>query len=564
VLIRQIFSVLILSSCCLAPVFAEGAYARRSADGKAAVASVNPLATQAGIDALEKGGNAVDAALAMAFMLGVVDSHNSGIGGGCFILAHLADGRIVALDGREMAPAKAHRDMYIHNGELQPNLSREGALAAGVPGSVAVYYELQRIAGKLDFSDVILPAAQVAENGFAIDKVMAARLQRTQASLEKFPSTAHIFVPEGKLLVEGEQLVQKDLALTYRKLAEQGPSYFYRGEFAQQVNDWMRENGGILSLEDLAAYKAFYRQPIKTQFMGYQVYGFPSPSSGGVHVAQILGMLELLGFAQQNEEQRYHSLIEVHKRAFADRAHWMGDTDFVDVPRNLISTEYLKSRVATISDRAVTHSVTFGLPENAERELFDRHTTHLTAADQEGNWVAITTTLNTSFGSKVVIPGTGVLLNNQMDDFVAQPGQPNAFGLVGSEANRIEPGKRPLSSMSPVIVLKDGQPVLTAGAAGGPTIISQVAQTLVNVLALEMPIKQAMLRARIHHQWKPDMVFIDGYAAQELQAALEARGHKLKDWPRFGGTQAISLENGRLQPQSEPRIIYENPQSQIE
>lgn len=528
------------------------------ADDAIALASVHPLATQAGRDAIAAGGNAIDAALAIAFTLGVVDSHNSGIGGGLFILVHTADGKLRAIDGREMAPKKAFRDMFIRDGKADSSLSRTGALAVGIPGSVAALHELQKTSGKLTFSDVILPAAKLAETGIPVGSVLANRLSRTQSSIALFPETAEIFLPNGRLPKVGEVLVQSDLAKTYRKLAQQGPSYFYRGEFSQAVDNWMKKNKGLVSADDFKNYTTVLRKPVMTEFNGYQIAGFPPPSSGGVHVSQILNILKNYDLKSLPESDRYHLYIEAMKLAFADRAYWLGDSDFVDVPKGLISDAYAKTLALRIdtakSNKVESHST----PENSDEDVFDKHTTHIATADAQGNWVAITTTLNTSFGSKVVIPGTGVLMNNQMDDFSAQPGVANAFGLVGAEANSIAPGKRPLSSMSPTIVLKDSAPVMTVGAAGGPTIITQVLQAIVNHLALDKPLKESLAAVRVHHQWLPDKVFIDDFASEQLQEGLQEKGHGLRLRKGFGATQAISRKRvGRewvFEAQSEPRI----------
>lgn len=537
------------------------AYARSTSDGEGAVASVNPIATQAGINAFAAGGNAIDAALAVAFTLGVVDSHNSGIGGGCFILVRTADGEVFAIDGREMAPAEAGRDMYLRGGEVQSELSKTGALAVGIPGSVAALHLLQEMGGKLNFSDVLLPAATIAEQGFAVDATFVSRLQSTQDKIARFPSSADIFLgANGKALSVGDVLKQRDLAESYRRLAKYGPGWFYRGEFAKNTARWMAANDGIITEADFANYETVMRQPVRSEFNGYTVYGFPPPSSGGVHIAQMLNILEHFDLSELNEAKRTHVMAEAMRLAFADRAYWLGDSDFVPVPKGLISPDYARTLARKIDLKRRAPTVSHGLPPNADSQLFDKHTTHIATADSEGNWVAITTTLNTSFGSKVVVPGTGVLLNNQMDDFAAQPGVPNAFGLVGAEANSIAAGKRPLSSMSPTIVEKDGKPVLTLGAAGGPTIITQVFQTLVRYLALNQPLNEAVAGYRVHQQWRPDVLFVEPSVPSEVQRLLKAKEHSLKTMGSFGGTQAIAQEDGHFQAVAEPRVIERNRQ----
>ena len=537
-------------------------YATVLANNAGAIATVQPLATTAAENAFAAGGNAIDAALAAAFTLGVVDSHNSGIGGGCFIVARLSDGRIIALDGREMAPAAAHRDMYVVNGEVQSGLSKTGALAAGIPGSVAALHQLQQMAGKLSFSDVLLPAADIAETGFAIDNTLALRLERTADRLALFEASKAIYLhADGTPLKRGEKLVQQDLANSYRELAKHGPNWFYQGAFAGAVARYMQKAGGIITKDDFANYHVIQREPVKASFKGFDVYGFGPPSSGGVHIAQMLNMLAGDDLAGMEDAERYHLLIEVMKLAFADRAHWLGDADFVNVPKGLIDSDYAKRLRETITEGKAAGDVTYGMPPNAAKEFFyralNKHTTHLTTADSEGNWVAITTTINTSFGSKVVVPGTGVLLNNQMDDFVAAPKVANAFGLVGDEANAIAPGKRPLSSMSPTLVVKNGEPVLTLGAAGGPTIITQVVQGLVNYLALHKPLEQAIDTPRVHHQWQPNKVFTE-IKDKVLLEALTAMGHQLQQAGDFGGTQAISFRDGQFEAVADPRVLRRN------
>ena len=541
-------------------VFAAEKYALVLDGEKGAVATVNPIATQAAVNAFAKGGNAIDAALAAAFTLGVVDSHNSGIGGGCFILVRWADGRVQAIDGREMAPAKAHRDMYLRDGKLDKSLSKTGALAAGVPGSVGAYYHLQRRGGKLTWADVILPAADIAERGFAIDATLANRLSRTQQSLQKFPASAAIFLNDkGQPWPVGHRLQQKDLAKTYRKLAIVGPAYFYGGEFAQAAQKWMRANGGLITVEDFANYQVKIREPLVSEYRGYTIYGFPPPSSGGVHVAQILNILEHFRLTDLNQADRYHVIGEAMKLAFADRAFWLGDADFVGVPTlGLISESYARRLAEKIQMDKTLTGVSHGNPVSME-ELLSKHTTHVATADAEGNWVAITTTLNTSFGSKVTVPGTGVLLNNQMDDFASQPGVPNAYGLVGAEANSIQPGKRPLSSMSPTIVTdSSGKPVMTVGAAGGPTIITQVLQTLVYALAFDKPLEEAVASLRVHHQWKPAELFVENVMPEAVRQALQKKGHQLRVSGPFGATQAISVQDGRFHAVTEPRLRERN------
>jgi gamma-glutamyltranspeptidase/glutathione hydrolase len=534
-------------------------YAQVSSDGRAAVATVNPYATQIAIDVIARGGNAIDAAIAAAFTLGVVDGHNSGIGGGCFVLVRLADGRILAIDGREMAPAAASRDMFVVDGKADPELSRTGALAVGIPGSVAAFDKLQKLGGKLTFREVIFPAADLAEKGFVISPALAERISATADNLKKFPASAAIYLDkDNKPRSAFSSLQQKDLAATYRAIAKQGPDYFYRGDFAKKTRRWMAANGGLVTHKDFANYQVKMRKPIVSEFAGYTLYGFPPPSSGGVHVAQILNILEQFDLDNLAPAERYHLIAEAMKFAFADRAHWLGDSDFTKVPLSIADKRYAQTIAKKISLEKTTPNITAGNPDVDIQHLMNKHTTHIAAADMEGNWVAITSTVNTSFGSKVVIPGTGVVLNNQMDDFSAQVGAANAFGLVGSDANAIAARKRPLSSMSPTLVFKNGEPAMALGAAGGPTIISQVVQTLLYSLNDSMPVEKAMAQARIHQQWNPNLLFVEAAMPAEIQQALQKKGHELKIWPSMGASQAIQLRDGKLVPVAEPRVILQN------
>ncbi|MEJ0091092.1 MAG: gamma-glutamyltransferase [Limisphaerales bacterium] len=504
------------------------------------VASVNPMATQAGLDVLKSGGNAIDAAVAVGLTLGVVDTYNSGIGGGCFMLIHLANGTNICLDGREMAPAAATRDMFIRDGKADAQLSQTGLLASGVPGEVAAFDFAVRRYGKKTLSDLILPAARIADKGFAVSTNYARLLDSVAADMKKFPASTAVFFTNGAPLKAGDILKQPDLAATYRGIAARGADWFYRGPFAQALGNWMQANGGILTSNDFANYRLELRKPVETSYRGYEVVSFPPPSSGGVHVIEMLNILENFDLKQMDEATRLHVIAEAMKLAFADRAHWLGDPDYVNVPRGLISKPYAAGLAKKISLDHATVVPAHGLPPGWQTDLFKKHTTHFSVADDQGNWVACTATINTSFGSKVVIPGTGVTMNNQMDDFSAQPGAPNYFGLIGREANAIAPGKRPLSSMTPTIVLKDGQPIISLGAAGGPKIISAVLQELVDMLDLGMTPQQAVAAPRIHQQWSPDKLYVESKLPAALKQALAQRGHKIEELPAVAVSQIVA------------------------
>jgi gamma-glutamyltranspeptidase/glutathione hydrolase len=531
----------------------------RAADAsfpKLAVATVHPLATQAGMQAFAKGGNAIDAAIAAGLTLGVVDGHNSGIGGGCFLVIHAADGTVTCIDGREMAPAKAHRDMYVINGRLDNEASKTGSLASGVPGYLKACAAAQKKHGKLQLADVLLPAAEIAEKGFPLDEVYARKLAATASKLAQFPSSAAIFLRNGKPLEKGQTLVQADLAATYRAVAEKGIDWFYAGEFAAKTEDWMKTNGGIMTAADFANYTAPEREAIRSKYRGYDLITMPPPSSGGVHVAQILNILEHFPIRHFRASSRIHVITEAMKLAFADRAYWLGDPDFAKVPRGLVDPAYAAELAGKIDLDHTTPVSGHGMPPHWEGDVFGKHTTFLCTADAEGNWVALNQTINTAFGSKVVIPGTGVLMNDQMDDFSVQPGVPNAFKLIGAEANAVAPGKRPLSSMSPTIVLKDGQPLIATGAAGGPTIITQVLLLLTHIIDDGMLPAEALAEPRFHHQWNPDELKIEKAFGEGTLSRVKTLGHKLAESSSFGACQAIFFDREKqlFFPAHDPRV----------
>jgi gamma-glutamyltranspeptidase/glutathione hydrolase len=521
-----------------------------------AVATVHPLATDAALDAVRRGGNAVDAAVAAALTLGVVDGHNSGIGGGCFFLLRTARGSIVAIDGRETAPAAATREMFIRDGNAVPALSQTGALAIGVPGSLAAYEYALRHFGKLKLPDHLRAAASLARNGFELNGGYAARLSDAAGDLSRFSDSRRVLLrADGKPYQRGEVLKQPDLARSYEQIAEKGIDWFYRGEFADKTERWMRENGGLITAEDFRDYKIRIREAIRTRYRDYEIIGFPPPSSGGVHVAQILSILENFELAKHDaySANSLHLVAEAMKFAFADRAHWLGDPDFVRVPRGLISRQYAEDLARKIRLEKAALVQQHGEADQYGTAAFDKHTTHFSTADAEGNWVACTATVNTSFGSKVIIPGTGIIMNNQMDDFSAQPGAANYFGLVGAEANAVEPRKRPLSSMSPTLVLKAGRPILSLGAAGGPTIISQTVVNLINLLDYQMPLAEALRAPRIHHQWKPDELRTEPLP-DSIKAELLARGHSVVEVRRSGAAQIVLKTGEHFEAAHDPRL----------
>lgn len=534
------------------------AFAGSAEGSRAMVATVHPLATDAGIRVMRDGGNAVDGAVAAALTLGVVDGFNSGLGGGCFILIRTADGKFYAIDGRETAPAAATRDMFVREGKPQIELSKNGPLASGTPGALAAYSLAVERHGRRKLAVLLAPGAKIAEEGFTLDENYARRLASAAEKLAKFEGSRQIFLKaDGSPYRHGETLRQPDLANTYCALAKDGVNWFYRGPFAEKVAAWMKEHGGILTKQDFANYQPQDRTPLVTQYRDYTIVGFPPPSSGGVHVAQILNILENFNLKELHDDDPakfIHVTAEAMKLAFADRAYWLGDPDFAKVPRGLIDQLYAGALAKQIDLAHATPVKSYGTPPNAETEVF-RHTTHIAAADAEGNWVAITATINTTFGSKVVVPGTGVVLNNEMDDFAIMPGVPNAFGLLGAEANAVAPGKRPLSSMSPTIVLQDDRPVMTVGAAGGPKIITQAVLAIVNHLDLGMDLHDAVAAPRFHHQWSPDELVVEHTLAPEIMHRLRELRHTVREESSAGVTQAIGRnENGKLIGVHDPRV----------
>ncbi|MCC7373928.1 MAG: gamma-glutamyltransferase [Verrucomicrobiales bacterium] len=538
--------------CCLIASASASALGRSGA-----VASVHSEATAAGVAVLKEGGNAVDAAIAVALTLGVVDGQNSGIGGGCLALVRLANGKVVALDGRETAPRAARRDMYLRDGKAFPALSQEGALAVAVPGQLAALDLLARKYGTVPMARHLERAATLAEKGFPITRSYAARLAGELAAVARSPEAARLLLhADGSPMKEGDVLRQPDLAATYRAIAAHGIRWFYRGPFAEQTEHWMQEHGGLMTRRDFRDYRPVIREPVVSRYRGHTIVGFPPPSSGGIHVAQILNMLERYNLREMGESSPdwVHVVAESMKAAFADRAYWLGDSDFVRVPRGLVDSDYAMRLAARIRMDTATPVATHGDPPGADRDFFGKHTTHLSTMDGDGNWVALTATINTTFGSKVVIPGTGVFLNNEMDDFSADVRGTNFFGLAGSEANAVAPRKRPLSSMSPTLVLRDGQPVLAVGAAGGPTIISQAVLAIVRFVDFARTPAEAIAGPRFHHQWRPDELVLERAWDNETEAALRGKGHTVRRVPALGASQAVGRVEGRVSGASDPRV----------
>ncbi len=530
--------------CSLETASAAARYPVRGRHGM--VSSAEPFATRAGLEILKAGGNAVDAAVAVGFALAVTYPAAGNLGGGGFLLLRKGDGSEVAtIDFREKAPRAAHRTVYQNEkGEVVPGLSTKGRLAAGVPGSVAgLLLALERF-GTRKPSEVIAPAIRLAEEGFPVSFSLAESLRANQKLLSDFPESRRIFLREGRLFEEGDLFRQPELARTLGMISKDGARAFYEGRIAEWIAADSRAEGGWITREDLLAYRPLIRKALKGTYRGTEIYSMGPPSSGGVALFEILNLLEgfPLGRYGHNSSQGLHLIIEAMRQAFADRAEFLGDADFVKVPvAGLIDKNYASALRADLDPYHARKSeaVGHGTPPATEAT----ETTHYSVVDQEGTAVAVTTTINGSFGCGVTVKEAGFLLNNEMDDFTSKPGVPNMFGLLQGEANAIAAGKRPLSAMTPIIAVREGKNFLVMGSPGGPTIINTVLQVLLNVVEYGMNIQEAVDAPRIHHQWMPDQVRVEryGFSADVLQA-LQARGHRLEPSGSIGDAQGILID----------------------
>ena len=514
------------------------------------VASTNEVASRVGVDIMKRGGNAVDAAIAVAFALQVTHPAAGNLGGGGFMMIRLKNGRTTAIDYREMAPAAAHRDVYLDkNGNLIEGEggSLVGYRAAGVPGTVrGMELALKKYgSGKLTWAQLVEPARRLAGAGFTVTYELARSLYNERKYLSQYAETKRIYLKGGQFYKEGELFRQPELAATFARLQRFGPNEFYEGETARLIVADMKRNNGLMTMDDLHGYVAKERAPVRGNYRGHEIISMPPPSSGGAVLIEMLNILE--GFDLQKMEasssDRYHLMAEAMRRAFADRAEYMGDSDFVKVPvQGLIDKAYATTLRTTINtDRASTSAeVRAGRPAGYESD----ETTHFTVVDAEGNAVSNTYTLNNSYGSAAVAKGTGLLLNDEMDDFAAKPGTPNMYGLIQGERNAVAPKKRPLSAMTPTIVLrKDGTLWFTVGSPGGPTIINTVLCVITNVIDYEMNIQQAIDFPRIHHQWLPDELVGEPFGLSgDTQRALTSRGHKLAKLRYLGDAEGIMIE----------------------
>jgi gamma-glutamyltranspeptidase/glutathione hydrolase len=519
---------------------------------KAAVSTAHPLASMVGAETMKHGGNAFDAAVAVQLTLAVVYPGAGNIGGGGFLVGRTKQGKLVGIDYREMAPSKAKRDMYLDkDGNAQTALSQNGHLASGVPGTVAGLFETMKYA-KLPINQLIQPAIDLAEHGFVITANEAYSLNRYKESFLQYSSASPAFV-RAREWKAGDTLIQKDLAATLRRIRDNGAKGFYEGKTAQLIVDEMAKSNGIISLEDLKNYKAKNRTLLQFDYKGHKVIGFPPPSSGGIILLQLMKMVQKYPMAHYGflKQQSVQLMVEAERRAYADRAEHLGDPDFWKVPlKTMMSDAYIANRMKDYDPNKASKSNDIKAGEIKESE----ETTHLSIYDAEGNMVSVTTTLNGGYGSKTVVAGAGFLMNNEMDDFSIKPGVANMFGAVGGKANAIEPGKRMLSSMCPVIVLKNNKPYIVIGTPGGTTIPTSVFQTLMNLLEFNMSVDDAVNKPKFHHQHLPDQVDVEKGFPLDTRKQLELMGYKLVDRGAWSRTEVIRINsNGKIEVAADKR-----------
>ena len=524
-------------------------YKKSIAVSTAAVVSAHPAATQIGYDILKLGGNAVDAAIATQFALAVCYPVAGNIGGGGFMVYRGKNGDTTTLDYREMGPGKAFADMYLdENGDAVSEMSRAGHLAAGVPGSVdGMWTAFQKYSALKDWSTLVEPSVQLAKKGFKITKAQADKFNSYKERFIKYNTVANQYNSD-KVWKPGDKMVQEDLAMTFEAIRDHGRDGFYQGVVADKIVEEMERGGGIISHQDLKNYKSVWRDPIIGEYKNLKVISMPPPSSGGVFLIQMLEMVEPYDLPEMgmHTAESVHLIVESERRAYADRATHLGDMDFYPVPlEKLLDKEYITERMLDYNPLRATVSEEILAGDFAESE----QTTHFSIIDDEGNAVSITTTINTGFGNNVVVGGAGFFLNNEMDDFSAKPGVPNAFGLLGAEANKIEPGKRMLSSMTPTIVEEDGKLRLIVGTPGGSTIITSVYQTILNIFEFGMSATHAVQAPRFHHQWKPDMIMHESDCFNlATKTSLMNKGHELRDRGKIGRVDAIYIhDDGRIE-----------------
>lgn len=551
----------LLSSPCLladeSPIFSQMATAQPVWAKHGMVASQEALASRTGVEILKQGGNAVDAAVAVAFSLAVTLPRAGNIGGGGFMLVHIAkENKTIAIDYREMAPSKAKKNIFLdENGDAVEKLSREHGLAVGVPGTVMGMSLALEKYGTMTLAQVTAPAIKMAQEGISITPDLAQSLAGLKRRMAQWPTTAAIFYKaDGSDYQVDDILKQPELAHSLSLIAEKGTKGFYEGETATKLINAVKDAGGIMTLDDLKNYKVVEREPVRGEYRGYQVVSMPPPSSGGVHIIEMLNVLQQFPIDKlgHNTAQTIHLMAETMKYAYSDRSEYLGDPDFYKVPvKALTSKDYAQKIASQIAMNKATPSAEIKPGKLAAYE--SDQTTHFSVVDKWGNAVSNTYTLNFSYGSGLVAKGTGILLNNEMDDFSAKPGVPNGYGLVGGDANAVEGNKRPLSSMSPTIVMKDGKPFLVTGSPGGSRIITTTLQIIMNVIDHGLNIAEASNAARVHHQWQPDELRVESSFNRDTISLLEAKGHKVKVQSAMGSTQSIMVTEQGIFGASDPR-----------
>ena len=553
--VHIVLTIITINTCLAAPIIKRNAIHHPVIATNGMVASQEQHATKIGLNILKNGGNAIDAAVAVGFALSVTLPRAGNLGGGGFMIIHTAkNNQTIALDFREVAPLLASKNMFLDEyGNVDSYKSRFSIFSAGIPGTVAGLFLAHNQFGSMHMSKLIAPSITLAEDGFTVTNEFSTSLKKAKKRLSKHAYTASIFYPNNTSPPVGATFKQADLAKSLTYISKNGHHAFYKGKIAKKLVTFMKQKNGLITSKDLAEYRPKLRSPITGHYRGYTIKSMPPPSSGGISLMQLLKLIEPYPLNEwgHNSAKTVHIMSEAMQLVYADRAEWLGDEDLVDVPKKaLLSSPYLNSRRNKINPDLHTNSVktNYGIPFESDE------TTHYSIIDKWGNAVSVTTTLNFSYGSGIAIPGTGILLNNEMDDFSAKPGVPNAYGLIGNKRNAIEPKKRMLSSMTPTIVFKDNNVFLVTGSPGGSRIITTVAQIISNVIDHDMNIAEATHAPRFHHQWLPDELRIEQFGLSlDTQQLLENMGHKIVTKQTMGSTQSIIKRNQQLYGSSDPR-----------
>ncbi len=552
--VRRVFLILLLT---VSTSYSQISVLKPAIGRHGMVSSADSIASAVGIEIMKEGGNAIDAAVAMGFVLAVTYPQAGNLGGGGYYMIHLSNGENYAIDARETAPSRASRDMYLDSsGNVDTHKELIGGLSVGVPGNVDGLLLAEKKFGRLPLAKVMQPAIELAKKGFRVSYALADVLKRDEGRLSLYPTTMRYFSKDGHMYTAGELLVQKDLAGVLEKIAKEGRAGFYEGEIPDLIAREDQETGGVITPKDVEHYHAEMKRPISVDYRGYEVLSMPPSSSGGVCLSEELNILSNFDLSKYGygASQSLHYEIEAMRRSFADRDKYLGDVDFVSVPlKRLLSKAYADSLAREIDPFSATPSIDI-YPDLIHPPHEGTHTTHYSVIDGEGNAVSVTTTLNSYFGSMVVVNGAGFFLNNEMDDFSAKPGTPNQFGAIGGYANSIEAGKRMLSSMTPTIVLRDGKPFLILGSPGGTTIINAVLQVILNVIDYHMPLASAVEAGRIQMQWVPDVVYYEPDAlVYDVKKSLISRGYRLEPREYIGEVETILVTPYGYEGVADPR-----------